>query len=349
MAATISVLLIGEYIHLRGVFKTNTGTDDAPVWTNADPTTVTCTVRAPGGTVTTYTTATSPAVVKDSTGNYHLDLLLATAGDYKYKWVGTGTVADTQDGAFYVRADPTTTAGPIPNALTTLGETRRYVLRDGTDGSQDEQLIDLINAYSSAVVAYTRREWLPQTNGASRRFQYTGGGFLSLEPYELRNLTSITMYTDLPTASQRVLVAGSPSVQGEYRLHPANRSDEGTYQWITLPQSAYGVSGWGAPSYYNNPYPYGPVGRAAPLDFEVTVTGDWGVGTVPYDVNLAVRIAIKDAYENPTGYASGVEGGLSFQEPADAQIGSEARARNLPIEARALLTPYKRGSQVVTA
>lgn len=236
-----------------------------------------------------------------------------------------------------------------PIALTSIANARLYVLRDANDATQDDMLTLLINAYTGAVFAYTRREWLPETNGDSRKFTFTGGGFLSLEPFELRNLTSITMYTDMPTADQRVLVAGTSTVQGEFRLHPPNRTAEGTYQWITLPQSAYGVSSFGSPAYYNNPYPYGPVGRTAPLDFEVTVVGDWGVGTVPDDVELAVLIAIKDAYENPSGYASGIEGGLSFTESQDAITGPESRARNLPIEARALLTPYKRGSQVVTA
>lgn len=340
-STTISLYDIGDVARVTATF-----TDDAG--TPADPSSVTATVRAPDATTTNYT-VTAGQIVKDSTGNYHLDIPCTLAGDYYYVFKGVGTIAAAEEGTFTVRSPETTGGAVAATALTSLGAAREYVLRDITDGSQDSMLRRLINAYSAAVYSYTRREWLPKADGDTRVFTYTGGGFLSLEPYELRVLTSITMYTDLPVADQRVLVTGSSTVQGEYRLHPPNRTAEGTYQWITLPQAAYGVSTLGIPSYWNNPYPYGPVGRSAPLDFEVTVTGDWGIGTVPADVELAVLIAVKDAYENPTGYASGTEGGLTFAEEPDATTGPEARARNLPIEARALLTPYKRGTQVVTA
>jgi hypothetical protein len=337
---TIGLYDVGDIATVTASFKSGT--------TPSDPTTVTARVWAPDGTATNYT-VTAGQIVQDSVGAYHLDIACVLAGDYFYRFTGTGAVTAAQEGSFHVRSS-TALTGPLqPTALTTLGAAREYVLRDATDGSQDAMLRRLINAYSSAVYAYTRREWLPQTTAASRRFQYSGGGFLSLEPYELRNLTSVTMYTDLPTASQRVLVAGSSTVQSEYRLHPPNRTAEGTYQWITMPQAAFGTSSQGIPSYWNNPYPYGPVGRTAPLDFEVTVLGDWGIGSVPSDVELAVLIAAKDAYENPTAYASGTIGGLQFAEEVDASTGPEARARNLPIESRALLTPYKRGSQVVVA
>lgn len=337
----VTIYDIGDVATAAVVFKNGAGAV-------ADPTVVTATVRAPDNTVASYT-VTAGQIVKDSTGNYHLDIPCTQAGDYFYDFVGTGAVAATVPGTFTVRRD-SASGGPVAaTALTTLGAAREYVLRDATDGTQDSMLARLINAYSAAVYAYTRREWLPQTSAATRRFTYTGGGFLSLEPFELRTLTSITMYTDLPTANQRILNAGTSTVQGDYRLHPPNRTPEGTFQWITLPQAAFGVTALGVPSYWNNPYPYGPVGRTAALDFEVSILGDWGIGSVPADVELAVLIAIKDAYENPTGYASGIEGGLTFAEEPDATTGPEARARNLPIEARALLTPYKRGTQVVTA
>ncbi len=336
VATTVNLYDLGDVATVSAVF-----TDDGG--TAADPTTVTASVRAPDNTVTAYT-VTPGEIVKDSVGHYHLDIACTQSGDYFYRFVGVGAVTAARPGTFTVRPSTTVDGLLTPTALTTLGETRRYVLRDATDGSQDDQLADLINAYSAAVYAYTRREWLPQTNAAARKFAYTGGGFLSLEPYELRNLMSITMYTDLPAADQRILVAGSSTVESEFRLQPVNRTDEGTYQWLTLPQGTRGIS-----SAWNNISPYGPVGRASPQEFEVTIMGDWGIGYVPDDVNLAVRIAVKDAYENPTGYASGIEGGLTFAEEPDAAVGPEARARNLPIESRALLSPYKRGSQVVTA
>jgi hypothetical protein len=335
---TIDLYDIGDIATVSAAFTDTTGAD-------ADPTTVTATGYAPDGTVTNYT-VTPGQIAKDATGRYHLDIPVTLAGDYSGAFNGSGTVTASAPWAFTGVQTPTR---PSATALTTMSAARDFVLGDMTDGSQDSRIRRLINAYSAAVYSYTRREWLPLSTAVTRKFTYTGGGFLSFEPFELRNLTSITMYTDLPTADQRILITGTSTVQGEYRLHPPNRTAEGTYQWLTMPQAAYGVSSFGTPAYYNNPYPYGPVGRTAPLDFEVTVVGDWGVGFVPDDVELAVLIAIRDAYENPAGMASGIEGGLAFSEEPDATTGPESRARNLPIESRALLAPYKRGTQVVVA
>ena len=64
-----------------------------------DPTTVTCIVRAPDGTETTYS---SPA--KDSAGNYHVDhdLTSAIAGVWSYRYTGTGSCQAAYEAEFFV-------------------------------------------------------------------------------------------------------------------------------------------------------------------------------------------------------------------------------------------------------
>ena len=66
-----------------------------------DPTTVTCVVRAPDGTETTYATPT-----KDSVGNYHVDhdLTAAKGGVYGYRYVGTGACQAAYEAEFFVQA-----------------------------------------------------------------------------------------------------------------------------------------------------------------------------------------------------------------------------------------------------
>ena len=66
-----------------------------------DPTSVTCIVRAPDGTETTYS---SPA--KDSVGNYHVDhdLTAAKAGVYAQRWTGTGACQAAMEAEFFVQA-----------------------------------------------------------------------------------------------------------------------------------------------------------------------------------------------------------------------------------------------------
>ena len=64
-----------------------------------DPTTVTCVVRAPDGTETTYSSPT-----KDSAGNYHVDhdLTAAKGGVYAQRWTGTGACQAAMESEFFV-------------------------------------------------------------------------------------------------------------------------------------------------------------------------------------------------------------------------------------------------------
>ena len=58
-------------------------------------------MREPDGTVTTYVFGGSPdSIVKNSTGNFHVDWLLAQAGRHTYRWIGTGAAAEADTGEF---------------------------------------------------------------------------------------------------------------------------------------------------------------------------------------------------------------------------------------------------------
>lgn len=82
---------IGDLVRSECVFKaTSTGAV-------ADPTGVSLTVTLPSlSTVTvTYGGAGSGqvgAIAKDGTGVYHADVTINAAGDWKFKWLGTGAV-----------------------------------------------------------------------------------------------------------------------------------------------------------------------------------------------------------------------------------------------------------------
>lgn len=64
----------------------------------ADPTTVTFQLTLVGGTPANYTISSSPAIVKDSTGAYHIDVAAVAAGNYGYRWLGVGTVQAAVEG-----------------------------------------------------------------------------------------------------------------------------------------------------------------------------------------------------------------------------------------------------------
>lgn len=95
--ATPNVYETGDLVRLR----TNPPFADAS-GSPADPTTVTLRVLDPTGVATTYT---YPAdILKDSTGAYHYDLQVATAGWWFYRWIGTGTVTAQDEQQFEVVA-----------------------------------------------------------------------------------------------------------------------------------------------------------------------------------------------------------------------------------------------------
>ena len=69
-----------------------------------DPTTVVLRVKDPVLTVTVYTYGVDAILVKDSVGNYHLDIPLNSAGVWRYRWEGTGTNQAAAESQFTVTA-----------------------------------------------------------------------------------------------------------------------------------------------------------------------------------------------------------------------------------------------------
>lgn len=69
-----------------------------------DPTTIALTVRDPAtpAVITTYTYGAAQ-ITRDSTGNYHKDITVGTAGSWTVHWVGTGTCAAVDDDEFFIR------------------------------------------------------------------------------------------------------------------------------------------------------------------------------------------------------------------------------------------------------
>ncbi len=67
-----------------------------------DPTAVTATVRLPNGTVTVYTYLVDAALVKDTTGQYHIDVTPTTPGELIVGFRGVGVVDTYNETAVYV-------------------------------------------------------------------------------------------------------------------------------------------------------------------------------------------------------------------------------------------------------
>lgn len=69
----------------------------------ADPGALRLKMRAPAGTVATYTYGSGSEIVKDATGNYHADIVLATAGVWAYRWEMDAPNAGAAEGAINVQ------------------------------------------------------------------------------------------------------------------------------------------------------------------------------------------------------------------------------------------------------
>jgi len=79
----------GDQVRVSAAFTNAVGTA-------IDPTTVRFKYKTPAsGTAVTLVYGVDGALVKDSTGNYHVDIDLDLAGVYRFRWesVGTGKAA----------------------------------------------------------------------------------------------------------------------------------------------------------------------------------------------------------------------------------------------------------------
>lgn len=79
---------MNEYVPGNVVRCSVTFTDS--VGAALDPTTVSCTVTAPETLPVTYVYGTDVELVKDSVGNYHIDLTANTQGIWYYRFFSTG-------------------------------------------------------------------------------------------------------------------------------------------------------------------------------------------------------------------------------------------------------------------
>ncbi len=87
----------GDLVRVSAVFTTAAGA-------NLDPTAVLCQVRRATGATTTYTYLTDAALVKDSSGHYHVDVDANGEGLWYYRWYSTGTGQAADETTFSVEA-----------------------------------------------------------------------------------------------------------------------------------------------------------------------------------------------------------------------------------------------------
>jgi len=88
---------VGNLVHCYGAFKNC----DAE---GIDPSNVYFKFKEPSGEITTYTYGTDAALVRDSIGDYHVDVDVDEAGTWYYRFYSTGTGQAAAESNFVVRA-----------------------------------------------------------------------------------------------------------------------------------------------------------------------------------------------------------------------------------------------------
>lgn len=88
----------GDLVRCTGTFTTAGGAAQ-------DPTTVKVSIRTPARVVTTYVYGVDGALVKDSTGVYHVDVDANQVGTWYVRWWATGTGQAAGESPFFVN-DP---------------------------------------------------------------------------------------------------------------------------------------------------------------------------------------------------------------------------------------------------
>lgn len=83
---------VGDQVRLSAAFTAS--------GTATDPTAVTFKIKNPAGATTTYVYLTDAALVRDSTGNYHVDFNGTVPGIHFYRFSGTGAVMAAGEASF---------------------------------------------------------------------------------------------------------------------------------------------------------------------------------------------------------------------------------------------------------
>lgn len=271
-----------------------------------DPTSVTLTVTDPAGTATVYTY--SDTVSKAGTGEFYKDLEFASSGIWAWRWEGTGSAAQVDEGTLTVAS-----ALALSGVLCSIDDVKMRMETEST--STDDVLQALIVAASRAIHTHTGREFAATDPPGTARAVDVGVfaahattwgipiGELAAAPTAVEILDSYgTVAATLTPAADVVPMPLAPRPGRPYthlRLRPN-------------------------------------VNAPAAADL-LRVTGTWGWPAVPADVAHAAIITVRSwlrAAPDSAGSYDDTFGTAAVPAPAGGWM--------LPMAAKQLLAPYRR-------
>lgn len=89
---------LGDVVRLSGAFAEEDGTENG---TPVDPSTITCKVMKPTGATIVYNFGAA-GMIRDSVGNFHVDVDADVSGMWRWRWESTGSGKASGEGQFWV-------------------------------------------------------------------------------------------------------------------------------------------------------------------------------------------------------------------------------------------------------
>jgi len=93
--------------HIRGISQHGPADSGHPFVTvdsaATDPTALTFRHKDPAGTLAAFVWGTDAELVRESTGTFHVDLIVAASGRHHYRWEATGSAHGVEETTFDVR------------------------------------------------------------------------------------------------------------------------------------------------------------------------------------------------------------------------------------------------------
>jgi hypothetical protein len=211
-------------------------------------------------------------------------------------------------------------------ALTTIEKVNAVGGRDGDDKSQDQAKIVFIEAASRMASDYCNREFRPATDETgTRRFAFTGAGFVSFGRFDLQAGQTTTISVDADTANPIALTAD------QYQLSPVH-APHGVYTYLRTNTAFY-------PLRYpalSQAIPFtGPVSGLGGLPRTIDVTGTWGWPTIPDHVDTAIAVAALIFLQMNQE---------TFSSTFNVETGRYIVPAALPAEVRGVLDPLKKAT-----
>jgi len=88
---------VGDLLRVSATFTNSAGSE-------IDPTAVLFSFKDPSGNKTSYTYGLHEQLVKDDTGDYHVDISMDESGKWYYRFYSTGTGQAAEEGEFKIEA-----------------------------------------------------------------------------------------------------------------------------------------------------------------------------------------------------------------------------------------------------